>query len=118
MKSLYRDAHHAATTWQDTDRIAAIEARTRAFDEAVNQSKAEQWQINPSVHYNEWAELDKSEFTPVVEAFETLCTLFKCDACGALIEVKPTRGKREYLQCLCGKVKFSFMKKPKPVPAE
>ncbi|EJJ26565.1 AAA family ATPase [Rhizobium sp. CF142] len=118
MKSLYRDAHNAATTWQDTDRIAAIDARTRAFDEAVNQSKAEQWQINPSVHYNEWAELDKSEFLAVVEAFEKLCTLFKCDACGALIEVKPTRGKREYLQCLCGKVKFSFMKKPKPVSAK
>ena len=117
MKSLYKDARQAATTWQDTDRIAAIETREKAFDDAVAEAKVEQWQINPSVHYNEWANLHKSEFLAVVDAFDTLCTRFKCDACGVLIEVSPSRGKREYLQCLCGKVKLSFMKKPKPLQA-
>lgn len=117
MKSLYKDARQAATTWQDTDRIAAIETREKAFDDAVTEAKVEQWQINPSVHYNEWATLHTSEFLAVVGAFETLCTCFKCDACGVLIEVSPRRGKREYLQCLCGKVKLSFMRKPKALQA-
>ncbi|MGZ2457767.1 AAA family ATPase [Rhizobium anhuiense] len=113
LKIQYKDARQAAATWQDTDRIAAIEAREKAFDDAVNKAKVEQWQINPSVHYNEWANLHKSEFLPVVTAFETLCALFKCNVCGGLMEVSPSRGKREYLQCLCGNVKLSFLNKPK-----
>lgn len=117
MKSLYKDARQAAVSWHDTDRIAVIEAREKAFDDAVNDAKVEQWQINPSVHYNEWANLQQSEFLTVVDAFESLCTNFKCNVCGLLLEASPSRGKREYLQCLCGKVKLSFMRKPKPLPA-
>lgn len=116
MKSLYKDARLSAESWQDADRVMTIQEREKAFDEAVTAAKVEQWQINPSVHYNEWANLQMNEFLAVADAFEALCALFKCDACGVLIEVSPGRGGREYIQCLCGKVKFSFMKRPKEQP--
>lgn len=117
MKAIYKDARQAAETWQDDAGIASIRLRETAFDDAVSAAKIEQWQINPSVHYNEWADLHKSEFLAVVDAFEVLCNLFKCDVCGVPIELSPRRGKREYLQCLCGKVKHSFTKKPKELPS-
>jgi len=112
MKSLYKEARMAAESWQDSGRVSSIQERENAFSQALSNAKVEQWQINPSVHYNEWANLQKGEFLAVVRAFESLCTLFKCDACNALVEVSPARGKKEYLQCLCGKTKLSFMKKP------
>ncbi|CAA2136921.1 chromosome segregation protein SMC [Methylobacterium bullatum] len=116
MKTLYKDARLSADSWKDTDRVAAIQQREKAFDEAVISAKVEQWQINPSVHYNEWANLQKDEILAVVDAFHRLCVLFECDACGP-IEVSPGRGSREFIQCLCGKINFSFMKKPKEKPA-
>lgn len=112
MKTLYKDARVSADSWKDAERVAAIQQREKAFDEAASLAKVEQWQINPSVHYNEWANLQKDEILAVVDAFHGLCVLFECDACGP-IEVSPGRGSREYIQCLCGKVKFSFLKKPK-----
>jgi hypothetical protein len=111
LKGLYKDARQAAASWDDTERVKAIEQREAAFDAAVKAAKIEQWQINPSVHYNEWADLQKTEFLAVVDAFETLCGLFKCELCGDMIEVSPKRGSREYVQCLCGKVKLSLAKK-------
>lgn len=111
LKSLYKDARVAAESWQDTARIEALQEREKSFAAALGVAKVEQWQINPSVHYNEWANLQKGEFLAVVDAFEGLFALFKCDACGSPMEVSPYRGSREYLQCMCGKTKFSFMKK-------
>ncbi|MCK2056251.1 AAA family ATPase [Methylobacterium sp. 37f] len=112
LKSLYREARLSADSWKDADRVASIQLREKAFDEAVALAKFEQWQINPSVHYNEWANLQKDEILAVVDAFQRLCGLFECDACGP-IEVSPGRGSREFIQCLCGKIRFSFMKNPK-----
>lgn len=111
LKSLYKEARVAAESWQDAARLEAVQEREKSLAAALGAAKVEQWQINPSVHYNEWANLQKGEFLAVVDAFETLFGLFKCDACGAPIEVSPYRGSREYLQCMCGKTKLSFMKK-------
>ena len=86
---------------------------TKLADGAVTDAKVEQWQINPAVHYNAWADLQKAEMIAVIDAFQALFVHFNCDQCGVLIEVSPGRGRREYLQCMCGKVKFAFMSKPK-----
>ena len=113
LKMLYKDARVAAESWQDTGRIATIQDRESSFNAAAAAAKVEQWQINPSVHYNEWANLQKNEFLAVVEAFEALCRQFSCHACGVLFEVNPSRGSKEYIQCLCGTTKYAFMKRPK-----
>ena len=113
MKALLKDARLAAESWSDTERLAAVKASETAFAQAVTDAKVEQWQINPAVHYNAWADLQKAEMIAVIDAFQALFVLFNCDQCGVLIEVSPGRGRREYLQCMCGKVKFAFMSKPK-----
>lgn len=113
MKSLLKDARLAADTWSDTERLASITAMETQFVEAAAAAKAEQWQINPAVHYNEWANLQRDEMLAVIDAFQRLFALFNCDQCGGLIEVSPGRGTREFLQCTCGNVKLSFMHKPK-----
>lgn len=48
---------------------------------AVRESKMEQWQLNPLVHYNEWANFAKEDFIPVVDAFEKLVRCFVCARC-------------------------------------
>lgn len=117
MKSLLKTARLAAESWTDDERVAAIKTLEAQFSTAVADAKVEQWQINPSVHYNEWASLHKDEFLAVVSSFETMCTLFKCDSCKNLLEVSPAKGSKEFLRCLCGARNFSFMKKPATLKA-
>lgn len=113
MKSLLKDARLAADTWSDTERVTSITAMEKEFADAVAAAKVEQWQINPAVHHNEWANLQKAEILAVIDAFQKLFALFNCTQCGVLIEVSPGRGSREFLQCNCGKVRLSFMHQPK-----
>lgn len=113
MKSLLKDARLAADTWSDAERVATITKMQQKFADAAASAKVEQWQINPAVHHNDWANLQKTEMLAVIDAFQGLFALFNCTQCGVLIEVSPGRGSKEFLQCTCGKVKLSFMQKPK-----
>ncbi len=113
MRSQYKDVRQAAQSWSDQEQVDAIRAREAALAQAATAAKIEQWQINPAVHYNQWENLQKTEMIAVIDAFQTLFEQFKCDQCEALIEVSPRRGSREFLHCMCGKVKYSFMSKPK-----
>jgi hypothetical protein len=113
MKSLLDAAHTAANSWSDAARIAAVEARAAAFAAAATKALGEQWQMNPAIHHNEWANFHAKEFLPLVDAFEALAALFTCDTCGDLLEVSPAKGSKEHLQCLCGASTYSFKTKPK-----
>jgi hypothetical protein len=113
MKFLYKEARLAAESWGDSETVTEVKAREAAFAAAVAAAKVEQWQMNPAVHYNAWANLQQLEMIAVIDAFQALFDLFNCDRCNALIEVSPGRGRREYMQCMCSKVKLSFTSKPK-----
>ena len=63
-------------------RVALIKAlNTKDFDDAVNKKNVDNWIINPSVHYNEWARFSRNDFQPVVAAYKEFISLFKCNEC-------------------------------------
>ncbi|MGT2441021.1 AAA family ATPase (plasmid) [Bradyrhizobium betae] len=108
---LLKRAKVAANSWNQkdvVDRIAAIET---VFAEAKGKTGYETWQINTAVHFNEWADLKKEDFTPVVTAFRGFTGAFACDTCAEMYFVAPNRGKKEALRCGCGTLNLNLLQK-------
>jgi hypothetical protein len=113
LRELYGDAAKAAETWGSGEKLEAIRARKQGLEEAIKAASVEQWQINPAVHFNEWANLDRKDFTAVVAAYKALVAQLHCPTCRGLLEVTPPRGAKEHLLCACGTASLSFAVKPK-----
>lgn len=110
-KSLLRLAKNAAQTWGDKDRFEMLQKSENEAQQIIERSKAEQWAINSSVHYNNWANLSEEDFRPVVEAFKHLCGLFLCSSCGGMLQLAIAEMTPMSVRCNCGKVNWNLTKK-------
>lgn len=113
LRELYGDSLKAASTWEDPAKVDAIKARKQKLEDAIRAAAVEQWQINPAVHFNEWANLGREDFAAVVAAYKEVVAQFHCPICRGLLEVTPPRGSKEHLLCACGTSSVSFASKPK-----
>jgi hypothetical protein len=110
---LLSKAQESAQSWNNKDETASLSARQKEFSAKVGQSNIEQWAINKSIHYNEWAQLNRQDFAPVVDAFKELLARFRCESCGGFIYVSPGKGPKESLRCDCGAVSINLKTKGK-----
>ena len=110
-RKLLKEAKKAAQSWGQKDVMGSIEAREVKFAENLAQSKVEEWQINPAIHYNEWANFQKEDFRPVISSQSALITSLRCEKCGAFYYVLPERGIAESLRCDCGLVNLNLCSK-------
>lgn len=118
MNELYKKAKAAASSWGDKARVEELRKASDAFSAAVTASTGEQWEINPAIHYNEWANFQKEDFKSVVKAFKELEKQFECDACGDLIYVVASGKTKETARCGCNKVNLNLKARAKePSPA-
>lgn len=101
----------AAQSWGQTAPIASIGPIETALSEALKVTQVDQWQINAAVHYNEWATLQKQDFTPVVAAYKALVASFYCGTCNGTLFVTPHAGQAEALRCNCGALNVNLIKK-------
>jgi len=117
MNGLYKTAKATAQSWGDNAGFDAITQCHSAFTTAVIKSNSEQWEINPAVHYNEWANFQRQDFVPVVAAYRELERQFECPSCGDLIYLVQTGKTKEAVRCGCAKVNFNLKAKPKDAVA-
>jgi len=108
---LLKKAKVAANSWNQKDVVERITAIEAAFAEAKVKTGFENWQINTAVHFNEWADLKKEDFAPVVAAFRGFAGSFGCVTCGEMYFVAPDRGKKEALRCGCGTLNLNLLQK-------
>ena len=113
MNDLYKKAKAAAGSWGDKVGVEELGKAHDAFSAAVTASDSERWEINPAVHYNEWANFQKEYFKPVVQAFKALEKQCECDACGDLIYVVLTGKTKEVARCGCNKLNLNLKAKAK-----
>jgi hypothetical protein len=112
MRDLDGKAADAAQSWgNDNAKQVAANAK-EALSLAAKVSNVEQWAVNKAVHYNEWANFGKTDFTPVVRAFRELLACFRCASCGSWLYVSP-RSNPDSLRCACNSVNFNLRHKPK-----
>lgn len=108
MNDLYKKAKAAAQSWGDKARVDELGTLHDAFSGAVGATYIERWQINPAIHYNEWANLRREDFAPVVAAYKELEHLFGCPACGDPLYVVRTGMGKEAVRCACSKVNLNL----------
>ena len=100
----------SATQWNQEAAIKELQGKRSKAKELVGKSAAERWAINPSVHFNEWANLDSYEFAQVVAAFRELLENLRCEqeACKSYLFLSPNKGNPEALRCNCGSVNINL----------
>ncbi len=109
-KGLLSEARRAAASWGNgtaqTELLELESVRSQTF----GRIRVEQWAINSTGHYNAWENMSRQDFTPVVEAFRDLHSLFQCSSCGFLIEATPPKPVPTVAKCRCGKVYWNLEK--------
>ena len=113
MNDLYKKAKVAAQSWNDKACVDELGKMHAAFSKATVATNIEQWQVNRVVHYDEWANLQKEDFAPLVAAFKNLEVCFACDKCGDLLYVVRAGGQKEGVRCACSAVNLNLNAKPK-----
>ena len=109
LRKLLKEVKKSAQSWGRTDAFASIEALETTFAAIVAESNVEQWQINPAIHYNEWATFVKEDFRPVVSSQKKLIASLRCDKCGGFLYVLPERGTAKSLRCDCGSIDLNLV---------
>lgn len=110
-KNLLMRGHRSASSWGDTDNVAVFDERESIRRQIYGRSYVEQWSINAMVHYNNWGDMSKEDFSSVVDAFKDLQGLFICSTCGGLLEKIPRKGSLQRVTCPCGKFGWNLRQK-------
>ncbi len=110
---LLSDAEKSARSWGKTDEADQVAARLSKFRSLVTRSNIEQWQINPSVHYTEWPNLEGTDFVPVYNAFKELTEALSCPVldCSSLYYLVLEKNSPSVLRCSCGTTSLNLVKK-------
>ncbi|MFI5195891.1 MAG: AAA family ATPase [Chitinophagales bacterium] len=114
LRKILVDGSKAALSWSNTAEAELVTNREKYIAACLAASNAEQWQVNPAIHYNEWANLTAADFTPVAEAFHNLINNFFCpkEECNSLYYLTFTTPKEaDTLRCDCGAININLKKK-------
>lgn len=111
LSKLLKQGKKTAQSWKQADLMEDLNRRERRFQAASEATKADQWQVNAAVHFNEWTNFSKEDFLPLVQSFKTLLAEFRCPDCEALLEVVPDTGTEQGLRCACSKVNINLRDK-------
>ena len=111
-KKAYREnikhAKKTASSWnkqEDLEKLAEIESQ---FTEIVQRTQSEHWAINENVHYSKWADFEKEDFLPIVEAFQDLEGIFKCPLCQGLLALNMKGMTPSNIKCPCGNILWNL----------
>lgn len=77
-------ARAAAQSWGKSELEQEIGNAIDTLGELVAATQADNWMTNASVHYNEWANLEATEFAEVVQVFRSVIEFLQCGTCEAL----------------------------------
>ncbi len=113
-RDLMLEGAKVAEAWGQKDVADTLKLREKSLGDSFLATNAEYWQVNPSIHYNEWANFTINDFTPVVTAFHDLVQRFFCEKseCNGLVYLAITPPKTsDAVRCHCGNTNIN-LKKP------
>lgn len=101
---LLRKAAKAANSYSKSDLAAEIEKLKVDLTVKGQNQTIEQWAINPSVHFNQWASFSVADFRPVVDAWKQMLSMYECEEleCSGWIYLLQNNMKDDSLRCKCG----------------
>jgi ABC-type dipeptide/oligopeptide/nickel transport system ATPase subunit len=105
------DSIKAAKSWGKDSEVTKLTDLAARVDDAYQRTQTERWALNPSVHYNAWANLQSGEFKTVVTAFSDVLATMRCPDCKTYVEFQPRHGSPQTIRCDCGTVFINLQKK-------
>ena len=111
LKGCIESAKKAAVAWSDEETKEALDERLSTAKQIYSRTQAEQWGVNATVHYNEWANLSTNDFLPIVESFQDLFGLFTCPVCEGTIYVSGSGPQPDTVRCGCNKICWNLKKR-------
>lgn len=102
----------AAQSWGQPEVSAKVKELQQKRQECMDKWGGENWVINKAVHYNEWANLSKEDFTPVVSAIKEVLQQLRCPnpACDTWLSLTPKKDPKE-LRCACAATNLNLQAK-------
>jgi hypothetical protein len=109
-KERLNDGEKSAHSWKRDKEKALLADRRAKAKTLIARTQAEQWAINPSVHFNKWENFQSHEFQEVVEAFRELLEHLRCQNadCKSYLYVSPRKGPADALRCNCGETAINL----------
>jgi len=100
----------SAAKWNHAEAVEKLKEKRSTAKQLVGQTSAELWAINPTVHFNKWANLDSHEFAHVVAAFKELLDNLRCEneVCRSYLFLSLDKGEPDALRCTCGSVNINL----------
>lgn len=112
-RSLIKQAQKSAQSWGKSEEALRLNEIDNVRSQIYARTFAEQWAVNPNVHYNSWTEFSTQDFRPVVDAFSDLYALFVCNSCSAMLRLATVNRKPDSVRCNCGKVNWNLIENAK-----
>lgn len=109
-RTFLENGEKSAIKWNLEEEKTTLAGMRATAKELIAKTNTEQWAINPSVHFNEWANLRAHEFQEVVDVFRTLLEHLCCEnpVCLSYLYISPRKGQPEELRCNCGKTAINL----------
>ena len=103
-RKLLEQGKQTAEYWNCDSEKSSLAKKQSEAKAAIAKTNVEQWAINPSIHFNDWANFGKTEFQKVVDSFRILLEHLRCSnsQCGSYLYVTLHKGKVEAMRCNCG----------------
>lgn len=114
-KKLLKQNKNACQSWQDEAGFQMVTRLEEEFDLICNEKRMEEWAINPTTHFNEWASLSSNDFLPIINVFKRFYNVFKCPVCGSIIRLITYDNREVSLCCTCKHINLNLESKPKEV---
>lgn len=100
----------AAAHWGNDEEKTKLIEKCAEAKALITATYAEQWAINPSVHFNEWENFENDEFKKVTAAYKALLGHMRCsnEKCRSLPYVIPRKGSSVQLRCDCQAININL----------
>jgi DNA repair exonuclease SbcCD ATPase subunit len=108
-KKTIKDAIKAARSWEDEETRQRLTEINEGAEHIFLYSEAEKWAINPNVHFSPWANFSREDFIPVVESYQDLFGVFRCNKCNSPLTLTMNGLTKQNLRCKCSNVNINLV---------
>lgn len=112
-KSILNKAKQSARSWSKNEDYEALVEIESSINQIHQRTQAEQWNVNASIHFNQWENLTPDDFRPVREAFQDFHSIFVCQDqdCGSIVRITKEGYTDSILRCNCGNIAWNLVPK-------
>jgi len=111
LKKILKKGKDAGNSFGNSSVIEFLNAWDEKLSKAYQLTRVDEWQLNSAVHYTNWENFHKNEFSSLVESYKNLVDCFRCDKCFNFINLTYNNMVASYLDCSCGNVSVKLIPK-------